>query len=77
MYIDSEAKYGDRERAVSLFERGISLKLKAKKIQSFFKKYLKFKEDHGEDTSEVINKAKLYASSVNKPEHDDEEDEDE
>ena len=42
------------------------MKLKQKKIQSFFKKYLKFKEDNGQDTSDVIAKAKAFASSANK-----------
>ena len=50
---------------VSLFERGISLKLKQKKIQSFFKKYLKYKEDNHQDSSEVIAKARQYAQSAN------------
>lgn len=53
-------------RVINLFERGINLKLKQKKVQSFFKKYLKFKEDNNLDTSDVISKAKAYASSVNK-----------
>lgn len=60
---------------VNLFERGISLKLKSKKIQSFFKKYLKFKEDNGDDTTEVINKAKAYAASIIKAGADNEGDE--
>ena len=70
MFIDTEmAHLGSRGNGSgglspirALFDRVISLKLSAKKVQSFFKKYLAFEKEHGSpETVEVVRqKAREY-----------------
>ena len=48
-----------------IFERVISLKLSAKKMKFFFKKYLDFEKSHGDEKSieDVKTKALAYVES--------------
>ncbi len=71
VYIDMEVKYGksNKEYVRNLFERCIKLKLKEKKMQFFFKKYLDYELANGtSSTVEVVKqKAKDYVESQQFP----------
>ncbi|KAK3095914.1 hypothetical protein FSP39_020750 [Pinctada imbricata] len=65
VYIDMVTKLGEIENTRQIFERVINLKLSAKKMKFFFKKYLDFEKAHGDSESieEVKNKALTYVES--------------
>lgn len=50
----------------NLLERAIHLNLSSKKIKSFFKKYLEFEKEHGNDETveHVKNAALKYVESL-------------
>jgi len=48
IYLDQEVKNGDTDKIRSLFEKITSLKLTAKKMKYFFKRYLHFEEKFGD-----------------------------
>lgn len=49
MYLDQEIKAGSAASVRNLFERAIHLKLSAKKMRFFFKRYAEFEAEHGSD----------------------------
>lgn len=60
VFIDQEIKARSNVEAIRLlFQRATSLDLSSKKMKFFFKKYLKFERDHGDEES--INKVKMMA----------------
>ncbi|XXQ31450.1 S1 motif domain-containing protein [Plasmodiophora brassicae] len=51
VYLDQETRLGDASLCRRLFERVIHLDLSVKKMKFFFKKYLQFERDRGDDAS--------------------------
>jgi len=66
LYIDKEVKHGDTDSARQLMDRAVCLKFSSRNIKSFFKKYLKFEEQHGDATSAeaVKQKAREYVAAT-------------
>lgn len=66
MYLDLEAKFGNKNSIRNLFERCISLSLKPKKMKFFFKRYLEYeiKEGNEEKIEYVKERAKEYVEKV-------------
>jgi len=66
-YIDAEQKYGkDLSKVRKLFERAVTLKISAKKMKTFFKKWLTFETEHGDETAveTVKSKAREFVESL-------------
>ncbi|KAJ8317008.1 hypothetical protein KUTeg_004912 [Tegillarca granosa] len=65
VYIDMSTKAGDTDSTRQLYERIINLKMSAKKMKFFFKKYLDFEKAHGssEQVENVMQKAMEYVES--------------
>ena len=65
MYIDQEIKHKDVSYIRSLFDRAIALNLSSTKMKFFFKRYLQFERDNGnENTVEAVKeKARQYVES--------------
>ncbi|XP_076345975.1 ribosomal RNA Processing 5 isoform X2 [Tachypleus tridentatus] len=59
VYIDLMIKQGDIEAVRHIFERVTSLKLSAKKMKFFFKRYLDFEKQYGSE--EMVNQVKQKA----------------
>ena len=66
LYIDLEIKFGDKPKARRLFERVTTLKLSAKKMKTFFKKWLVFETEAGhlEEAENVKAKARAFVESL-------------
>lgn len=66
MYLDLETKYGSKESIRNLYERCISLSLKAKKMKFFFKRYLEYELSQGseERIEYVKGKANEYVENI-------------
>jgi rRNA biogenesis protein RRP5 len=65
VYIDQELKVGDQDYIRALFERTIGLKLAAKKMKLFFKKYLEYEQQEGDEerVEYVKDKAREFVQS--------------
>ena len=66
LYIDAEIKFGDAPRARKLFERVTTLRLSAKKMKTFFKKWLVFETESGNvaHAENVKAKARAFVESL-------------
>lgn len=76
VYTDYEIKAGERAAIERLFERVIGTKLTMKQARFFFKKWLAYEQQHGDEKSSDYVKAKAQdyvASRAEKNEDDDEE----
>lgn len=64
--MDCEIKHNHIKQVRNLFERCITLKLKPKKIQFFFKRYLEFEINQGDETkvNQVKTKAQAYVQTL-------------
>lgn len=58
MFIDLEASKGEHEKARALFERLETMKMKNKRAKVFFKRWLKFENDNGDEVAVKRVKAK-------------------
>ncbi|XP_041477321.1 protein RRP5 homolog [Lytechinus variegatus] len=65
IYLDLTIKHGDTDASRHLFERVIHLKLSAKKVKFFFKRYLDFEKKYGDESTinAVKQKAVEYVES--------------
>ncbi|KAG0367667.1 rRNA biogenesis protein rrp5 [Mortierella sp. AD032] len=66
VYIDMEVRNGEQDAVRRLFARVVSLKLSSKKMKFFFKKWLAYEKDNGDDESveEVKRRALAYVESL-------------
>ncbi len=66
VYADALVKAGEAEAARAVFERMVSLRLQPKKMKFFFKKYLAFEEEHGDQqgADRVRKKALEYVEGT-------------
>ncbi|KAJ3090994.1 hypothetical protein HK102_001993 [Quaeritorhiza haematococci] len=66
IYLDMEIRNGDLSITRRLFDRAINLKFSSKKMKFFFKKYLDFEKNHGDEAGvERVKKAALdYVQSL-------------
>eukprot|EP00958_Prasinococcus_capsulatus_P013529 scaffold1399_cov410-Prasinococcus_capsulatus_cf.AAC.8 len=51
VYLDQEIKHGDQGVIRALFQRATNLDLSTRKMKFFFKRYLQYEQEHGDDTS--------------------------
>ncbi|KAK3822890.1 MAG: hypothetical protein J3Q66DRAFT_424329 [Benniella sp.] len=66
VYIDMEVKNGEQDAVRRLFARVVSMKLSSKKMKFFFKKWLAYEKDNGdeEQVEEVKRRALEYVESL-------------
>ncbi|KAF9198450.1 rRNA biogenesis protein rrp5 [Haplosporangium sp. Z 27] len=66
VYIDMEIRNGEQDAVRRLFARVVSLKLSSKKMKFFFKKWLAYEKDHGDEEhiDEVKRRALAYVESL-------------
>ncbi|KAG0235897.1 rRNA biogenesis protein rrp5 [Actinomortierella wolfii] len=66
IYIDMEIRNGEQDAVRRLFARVVSLKLSSKKMKFFFKKWLAYEKDHGDEdhVEEVKRRALEYVESL-------------
>eukprot|EP01156_Anaeramoeba_ignava_P022800 Anaeramoba_ignava/c21053_g3_i1.p1 GENE.c21053_g3_i1~~c21053_g3_i1.p1 ORF type:complete len:355 (+),score=161.26 c21053_g3_i1:85-1065(+) len=66
VYLDMEIKKGDQQMIRNLFERVITLNVSSKKIKFFFKRYLQYEKEEGNDerVEYVKQKAIEYVQSL-------------
>ncbi|KAF9977457.1 rRNA biogenesis protein rrp5 [Actinomortierella ambigua] len=66
IYIDMEVRNGEQDAVRRLFARVVSLKLSSKKMKFFFKKWLAYEKDHGDEdhVEEVKRRALAYVESL-------------
>ncbi|KAF9919994.1 rRNA biogenesis protein rrp5 [Linnemannia zychae] len=66
VYIDMEIRNGEQDAVRRLFARVVSLKLSSKKMKFFFKKWLAYEKDNGDEESveEVKRRALAYVESL-------------
>lgn len=66
VYIDMEVRNGEQDAVRRLFARVVSLKLSSKKMKFFFKKWLAYEKDNGDEESveEVKRRALAYVESL-------------
>ncbi|KAI1294999.1 rRNA biogenesis protein rrp5 [Mortierella claussenii] len=66
VYIDMEIRNGEQDAVRRLFARVVSLKLSSKKMKFFFKKWLAYEKDHGDEEhiEEVKRRALAYVESL-------------
>ncbi|KAF9160265.1 rRNA biogenesis protein rrp5 [Actinomortierella ambigua] len=66
IYIDMEVRNGEQDAVRRLFARVVSLKLSSKKMKFFFKKWLAYEKDHGDEDhiEEVKRRALAYVESL-------------
>ncbi|KAF9913688.1 rRNA biogenesis protein rrp5, partial [Lobosporangium transversale] len=66
IYIDMEIRNGEQDAVRRLFARVVSLKLSSKKMKFFFKKWLAYEKDHGDEEhiEEVKRRALAYVESL-------------
>ncbi|KAF9315459.1 rRNA biogenesis protein rrp5, partial [Podila horticola] len=66
VYIDMEIRNGEQDAVRRLFARVVSLKLSSKKMKFFFKKWLAYEKDHGDEDhiEEVKRRALAYVESL-------------
>ncbi|KAF9438080.1 rRNA biogenesis protein rrp5 [Entomortierella beljakovae] len=66
VYIDMEIRNGEQDAVRRLFARVVSLKLSSKKMKFFFKKWLGYEKDHGDEDhiEEVKRRALAYVESL-------------
>jgi rRNA biogenesis protein RRP5 len=57
VFVDFEVKYGDVAQARQLLERVVNVKMSVKKAKAFFKKWLAFEAEHGDDAGQERVKA--------------------
>ncbi|KAG0047226.1 rRNA biogenesis protein rrp5 [Gryganskiella cystojenkinii] len=66
VYIDMEVRNGEKDAVRRLFARVVSLKLSSKKMKFFFKKWLAYEKDNGDEehVEEVKRRAMAYVESL-------------
>ncbi|GJJ74975.1 rRNA biogenesis protein RRP5 [Entomortierella parvispora] len=66
VYIDMEVRNGEQDAVRRLFARVVSLKLSSKKMKFFFKKWLAYEKDNGDEEhiEEVKRRAMAYVESL-------------
>ncbi|KAG0199143.1 rRNA biogenesis protein rrp5 [Mortierella sp. GBA30] len=66
VYIDMEIRNGEQDAVRRLFARVVSLKMSSKKMKFFFKKWLAYEKDNGdeENVEEVKRRALAYVESL-------------
>ncbi|KAG0259771.1 rRNA biogenesis protein rrp5 [Mortierella polycephala] len=66
VYIDMEIRNGEQDAVRRLFARVVSLKLSSKKMKFFFKKWLAYEKDNGDElhVEEVKRRALAYVESL-------------
>ncbi|KAI8601950.1 hypothetical protein EDD21DRAFT_91525 [Dissophora ornata] len=66
VYIDMEVRNGEQDAVRRLFARVVSLKLSSKKMKFFFKKWLAYEKDNGDEEhiEEVKRRALAYVESL-------------
>ncbi|KAF9346551.1 rRNA biogenesis protein rrp5 [Mortierella sp. AD094] len=66
VYIDMEVRNGEQDAVRRLFARVVSLKLSSKKMKFFFKKWLAYEKDNGDEEhiDEVKRRALAYVESL-------------
>ncbi|KAF9954571.1 rRNA biogenesis protein rrp5 [Mortierella alpina] len=66
VYIDMEVRNGEQDAVRRLFARVVSLKMSSKKMKFFFKKWLAYEKDNGdeENVEEVKRRALAYVESL-------------
>ena len=66
VYIDMEVRNGEQDAVRRLFARVVSMKLSSKKMKFFFKKWLAYEKDNGDEEhiEEVKRRAMAYVESL-------------
>jgi rRNA biogenesis protein RRP5 len=65
VYLDQELRLGNAESIRALFDRVITMNFSSKKMKFFFKRYLEFEREHGDEgtISAVKDKAREYVQA--------------